>query len=222
MPKVLKVFYWGLFISFLGTLPLGTLNISATQIAVQESTTMAVDFAFGCLLTEMIYVRLSLVGINWVRKQVKLMKAMEWITLLIILALATGSFIAASKGTGEQKNVVLSNTMPRFLLGMLMSALNPIQIPFWFGWSTVLFQKNILEPRNDHYNIYIAGIGLGTLLGNFIFIFGGKYILQSIANSQAYFNWIIGGIFAITAIIQLLKLLYHKDGISQFEQKASL
>ena len=168
----------------------------------------------------MLYVRLSLVGINWVRRQVRLMKIMEWITLAIIIAMAIGSFIAASKGAAGEKNVVLNNQLPRLLLGMLMSALNPIQIPFWFGWSTVLFQKGVLSPVNNQYNIYIGGIGVGTLLGNFVFIFGGQWIVGSIANSGAYINWVIGSIFTITAIIQLVKMLYHKDGISRFEQNA--
>jgi threonine/homoserine/homoserine lactone efflux protein len=220
MPKVFKIFYWGLFISFMGTLPLGTLNITATQIAVQESILQAVCFAAGCLITEMLYVRLSLIGINWVRRQVKLMKAMEWITLFIIIALAIGSFIAASKGTAGAKNVVLNNQMPRLLLGMFMSALNPVQIPFWFGWSTILFQKGILSPQKNQYNIYTIGIGLGTLLGNFVFIFGGKWVVSNIAGSSMYLNWVIGFIFTVTAIIQLVKILFHKDSISRFEQNA--
>ena len=66
--------------------------------------------------------------------------------------------------------------------------------------------------------MYIAGIGLGTLMGNFIFIFGGKWMVQRIANSQQYLNWVIGGIFTITAIIQLIKMLLHKDGISKFTE----
>ncbi|HNF44591.1 MAG TPA: LysE family transporter, partial [Ferruginibacter sp.] len=146
MPKLLRIFLWGLLISFLGSLPLGTLNIAAMQIGIQESVTHALYFSLGSLLVEMIYVRISLVGVDWVRKQEKLMKAMEWFTLIIILALAAGSFMAALKDGAESKNVFLENTMHRFLLGMFMSAINPVQIPFWFGWSTVLFSKQILEP----------------------------------------------------------------------------
>lgn len=209
MPKFLRIFCWGLVISFLGSLPLGTLNIAAMQIGIQESLKDALYFSIGSLIVEMIYVRISLVGIDWVRKQEKLMKAMEWITFFIILALAVGSFIAATK-EGDAKNVMLNNNMHRFLLGMLMCAINPVQIPFWFGWSTVLFSKKILEPKNSQYNAYIIGIGLGTLLGNAVFIFGGKWLVQRIANSQQYLNWVIGGIFAITAIIQLIKILRHK------------
>jgi len=203
-------------ISFLGSLPLGTLNVAAMQIGIQESIAHAMYFSFGSLLVEMFYVRLSLVGIDWVRKQEKLMKAMEWITLLIIIALAVGSFIAATKDSGAAKNIMLQNNMHRFLLGMFMCAINPVQIPFWFGWSTVLFSKKILEPKPRYYNIYIIGIGLGTLAGNAVFIFGGKWLVQRISNSQAYLNWVIGGIFAITAIIQAIKMIRHKDAVHKF------
>ena len=216
MPKIVRIFFWGLMISFLGSLPLGTLNIAAMQIGIQESIKNAIYFSLGSLLVEMIYVRISLIGVDWIRKQAKLMKAMEWFTLIIILALATGSFIAAAAKGHSAKNVFLENNMHRFLLGMFMSAVNPVQIPFWFGWSTILFTKKILEPVKAQYNIYIIGIGLGTLAGNCIFIFGGKWVVQRITNSQQYLNWVIGGIFALTALIQAIKMIRHKDAVHKF------
>ncbi len=203
-------------ISFLGSLPLGTLNVAAMQIGIQESITHAIFFSLGSLLVEMIYVRISLLGVDWIRKQDKLMKAMEWFTLVIILALAAGSFYAAAVKGEDAKNVFLENNVHRFLLGMFMSAINPVQIPFWFGWSTVLFTKKVLEPVKSQYNMYIVGIGLGTLTGNFVFIFGGKWLVHRISNSQQYINWVIGGIFAITAIIQSIKMIRQKDAIHKF------
>ena len=216
MTKFFHIFFWGLLISFLGSLPLGTLNVAAMQIGIQESIQNAIWFSMGSLLVEMIYVRISLVGIDWVRKQQRLMKAMEWITLGIIVALAVGSFVAAFKSGGGAKNVLLNNNLHRFVLGMLMCAINPVQIPFWFGWSTVLFTKKILEPRPLYYNVYIVGIGVGTLLGNCVFIFGGKWMVQRIANSEQYLNWVIGGVFTVTALIQLVMILQKKDAISKF------
>jgi len=210
MHPLLRVFFWGMLISFLGTLPMGTLNIMAMQIGIQESIKNALLFVLGSLTVEMIYVRISLVGINWLQKQERLMKAMQWITLGIIVALAAGSIMAAMDTDDHGKNVVLKNNLHRTLLGMFMCAINPVQIPFWFGWSAVLFSKKILQPVNAQYNSYIVGIGLGTLLGNSLFIFGGKWLVQRISNSEAYLNWVIGGIFSITACIQLYKILKHK------------
>src|SRR6185437_11409040 len=213
-----KVFLWGMIVSFLGSLPLGTLNVAAMQISVQENITNAIYFSLGSLLTEMIYVRISLVGINWIRKQKVLFKWMNWIALAIVLALATGSFIAATQ-EHHAKNVMLDNNMNRFVLGVLLSAISPMQIPFWFGWSTVLFAKNILQPKNSYYNFYIIGIGLGTLLGNCVFIFGGKWIVQKLNGNQSLMNWIIGGIFAVTAVIFLIKILMDKGGMKKLEEQ---
>jgi len=210
MPKLLRIFLTGMLISFLGSLPLGTLNIAAMQIAISDGIQPAILFSLGSLTAEVVYVRLSLVAMDWVRKQEKLFKILEWVTLAIVLALAVSSFYAALH-PGVKKNVILSSQVNRYLLGLGMSAVNPVQIPFWFGWSTVLFTKKVLLPKNSHYNIYIIGIGLGTLLGNFLFMFGGRLIADKISNNQNILNWIIGGIFAVTALIQLYKMLNNKD-----------
>ena len=218
MIKFIRIFGWGLMISFLGSLPLGTLNVMAMQIGIYETIKKALLFSLGSLLVEMIYVRISLVGINWINKQKKLMDVMQWITFGIVVLLAFASFYAALQTPTGQQNVannpLAKYSMNRFLLGVFMCAINPVQIPFWFGWSTVLFSKKILEPINKQYNFYIVGIGLGTLAGNCIFIFGGKWLVNRIANSQQYLNWVIGGIFAVTALITLWKILKKKKPIS--------
>jgi threonine/homoserine/homoserine lactone efflux protein len=215
MIKLIRIFAWGLMISFLGSLPLGTLNVAAMQLGIYESIQHAMLFSFGSLLVEMIYVRISLVGINWINKQQKLMNIMQWITFGIIVALACASFYAAMQTSSGTENVGINPyeniSVNRFLLGMGLCAINPVQIPFWFGWSTVLFSKKILEPVNTQYNYYIVGIGLGTLAGNCVFIFGGKWMVSRIANSQQYLNWVIGGIFAVTALITLWKILKKKQ-----------
>src|SRR6187549_3140647 len=95
MSKLLRIFLTGLFISFLGSLPLGTLNIAAMQISISDGLQPAILFSLGSLTAEMVYVRLSLIAMDWVRKQQKLFKILEWLTLLIVLALAITSFYAA-------------------------------------------------------------------------------------------------------------------------------
>jgi threonine/homoserine/homoserine lactone efflux protein len=213
---LLRIFFTGMFISFLGTLPLGTLNISAMQISVSDGVRPAFYFAIGALLVEMIYVRLSLVAMNWVRKQKRFMLILEWVTLLIIVALAVASFYAATQPE-VQKNPILSNTVDRFWLGAFMSALNPVQIPFWFGWSSVLFTRNVLQSKESHFNVYIAGIGIGTLIGNSLFIFGGKLLVEKLNANQDILQLIIGSVFAFTAAIQFWKMISQKDAISSMK-----
>ena len=91
--KLGKIFITGLFISFLGALPLGTLNVAAMQISVTDGIMPAIYFSAGALLVEIVYVRLSLVAMDWVRKQKKLFRWLEWVTLVVIAALAISSLL---------------------------------------------------------------------------------------------------------------------------------
>lgn len=214
--RLARIFFIGMLISFLGSLPLGTLNIAAMQISISDGIIGALLFSLGSLLAEVIYVRLSLVAMDWIRKKEFIFKILEWVTLTIVLVLAASSFYAATHPSVKD-NIVLSSSLPKIILGFTMSALNPAQIPFWFGWSTVLLTKRILLPKNNHYNSYITGIGIGTMIGNCLFIFGGRLIADKIKNSEQTLNWIIGGIFLVTAIIQVWKMTKKKSASHQLE-----
>ena len=208
-----RLFVTGLFISFLGALPMGTLNISSMQIAITDGYYPAVLFALGALLVEMIYVRMTLVAMDWFRAHKKLLQVMEWLTLVIILVLAASSFYTAMHPT-LKANPILSNSIHRFWLGAGLSAINPLQIPFWFGWSTVLTGKGILVREGFNYVYYILGIGIGTFIGFTVFIFGGKLLVDRLDAQQNLIQWILGGIFLITGIIQAVRMLRRKDSIS--------
>lgn len=204
-----------MLISFLGSLPLATMNVAAIQISISEGITSAILFSLGSLLVEMIYVRISVVAISWIQQQKRLFRILEFVTLLIVLALAASSFYAAMHPS-DQKNVVLSSTLPKFLLGAAMCAVSPGQIPFWLGWSTVLFTKKILLPRNDNYNAYILGIGIGTFIGNCLFIFGGMLIANNIKRNQHIVSWVIGGIFLATAFLQVWQMWRRKKSKKKY------
>ncbi|MGV3528382.1 MAG: LysE family translocator [Flavisolibacter sp.] len=210
MGRLLRVFFAGMIVSFLGSLPMGTLNVAAMQIAITEGVPPALLFAVGMLLVEMVYVRISLVAMDWVRRQKTLLKILDWLTVAIVLALAASSFYAALHPQ-VSKNVILSSTLNKFLLGVIMCAVNPVQIPFWFGWSTVLFTKKILLPQTRFYNLFIIGIGIGTFLGTMVFIYAGKLVSGTIQNNQSLLNWIIGGIFLLTALLHTIKIFRHRS-----------
>jgi len=206
MKPLIRIFFWGMAISFLGSLPLGTMNVLATNISVKNGATAGMIYATGSMLVEIIYVRLIMVGMTWIHRQQKIFRFFEWVTVFLILALAAGSFIAAVKMTGLGTALPVAAGHP-FWVGVFFSATNPLHIPFWFGWSSVLMNKDILFPRPADYNFYVSGIGLGTMAGFGLFIFGGNYLVRELNANQNMLNWIIGIILLITAFIQLYKML---------------
>jgi hypothetical protein len=210
--KLLKVFGLGLLISFIGSLPMGSLNIMAWRIYdVKKSLANAFLFSLGVALVEVIYVRISLVAMKWVIAHKKLFKALEWFTVFLFLILAAMSFFGKSSGETTKVFYYDDNLFIQFCWGMFLCAINPVQIPFWFLWSTYLYSNKKLEAKKDQYNAYCTGIGIGTLIGEGIYIFGGAWLVSKIGANQQDINYFVGGIFAITALIQLYKLLFKKD-----------
>ena len=66
----------------------------------------------------------------------------------------------------------------------------------------------------------MLGIGLGTFIGNGLFIAGGRILVDKLDQQQSLIQWIIGIIFALTAIIQLWKMLRGKDASRKLEEPA--
>lgn len=210
MLKLLRIFFTGLFVSFVGALPLGTQNLAAMQIAISDGVRPALFFSLGLVAADVFYIYLTLLAMQWIQKKKKLFKALQWATLAILVALAAANFYAALQ-PAVKKNVLLSNGIPPFLMGLLLNGINPMQIPFWLGWSTVLFSKKILLPRWKHYNVFTAGASAGFSVALLLFVFGGRLIADKISNNQNIVYIAIGTVFTLTAAVQLWKVLHKKD-----------
>ena len=208
--KLCKILFWGFLISFLGSLPLGPLNLITTYISVSKGVLAGLLFSLGCILSELIFVRLALISMSWISKRQKLFKTLEWITIVIILTLAAFSFNAAIKKTGFTSAMPADIEHP-FLTGILFSALDPMKIPFWFLWSTFLISSKTLVMESKYYNFYVVGIGVGSLLGFLLFIYSGNYFIGTIKTHQDIINWIIGSVLLITAVIQIYRTSQKKE-----------
>ncbi|HEV8287234.1 MAG TPA: LysE family transporter [Chitinophagaceae bacterium] len=206
MQKLFRVFFWGMLISFLGSLPLGTMNVTVTQLSVNHGIKDGFSFTAGSMIVEVIIVRIALVTMKLLAKQHRLFRLLEYITTSVILFLAIASFVAAYKMSGFASPLPIESITP-FWSGAFLSFTNPLHIPFWLGWSSVLMNKNILRPSFNQNNWYVIGIGLGTIFGFMVFIYAGNYLVLQIQQHQTLLNCVIGIVLLITATIQVMKII---------------
>jgi threonine/homoserine/homoserine lactone efflux protein len=197
----------GLVVSFLGQLPLGNLSITATQIGLEEGFKRAWMYSIGVAIVEMIYLRIALSGMNWVIAHHTFFTILNWMAIILFLTLGVVSFVSASKQTKDKKTVLLNNELNRFVLGVTMSGINPVQIPFWFTWSITLINAGLLMPNNLNYNMFTAGAGTGTIAGLAVYIHAGNWIVKKLKASNKGMNKFMGAVFIFTALIQLYKVV---------------
>jgi threonine/homoserine/homoserine lactone efflux protein len=211
MIEIVKVFFIGFLISFLGQLPLGNMNLTATQLSVQENFRNAWKYGLGIVLVEVIYLRLALTGMDWVVQHKQLFTIMGWLTVIVFVVLGIIAFVMARKQTSAKKGLLLNNKMDRFLLGVVVSGINPAQIPFWFLWSTQLLNSKVLVPTNGQFNLFTAGAGLGSLAGLSLYIHGGKWLITKLKTSNRALNIFMGIVFILAGLFQLYNMLFKKN-----------
>jgi threonine/homoserine/homoserine lactone efflux protein len=197
----------GLILSLLGQLPLGTISMTATQIAVQENFQDAWKYSAGVALVEMIYLRVVLSGMQWIISHQLVFMIFNWITIALFAALGIIILVAARKQETEKKALLLNYRFNRFLLGISMSALNPAQIPFWFIWTGYFINLGLLKPGFTEFNLFTLGSGAGTMGGLIIYIYGGNWLVTKMKTSNRTLNKLMGIIFIIAAAAQLYRVL---------------
>lgn len=209
MAAYLRTGSLGLLISFLGSLPIGTLNITAFYIATNQSTYDAIWFALAVVIVELIAVRFTLWGDRKISFDKKLLNYLLPLAAIMLFYLSMLTIFQSQSSTVAEGELLFPAIQSTFLLGLLLSSLNPMHIPFWMSWNKVLSSKNSLPRSWKSYTSYIGGIGLGSMFGLMIFIYAGNVVFQNY-NQYAYLiNLVLGVIYAGFALY-LLMLFYRR------------
>ncbi|MDB5211337.1 MAG: lysine transporter LysE [Sediminibacterium sp.] len=205
---MIYVLFLGFLVSFLGQLPLGNMSFTSTQICIQEGAKKAWQFALGAAIVEMIYLRFALTGMNWIVSHRIWFLALGWLTVVMFFVLGVLAFRSANRQRGEKKALLLNNKLNRFLLGFMMSAVNPVQIPFWFLWTSTFIQTKVLPVAALPFDLFTVGAGAGTLSGFAVYIHGGNWLVTKMNTSNKTLNKVMGVIFMVTALIQLWRMVF--------------
>ena len=135
---------------------------------------------------------------------------MSWFTVILFFVLG---FLSIRKALlqkeAEKKGLLIDNKINRFVLGLMLSAINPMQIPFWFFWGTYFISNGTVKATSLDFNLFTAGAGIGTISGQAIYIHGGRWLIKKLHASHKILNIIMGAVFIVSAAIQLYKIFFE-------------
>lgn len=202
MPTLLMNFAIGLLVSFLGTLPLGVLNITIMRVSLLQGLRSALQFALACALVELVYSYLSVELTQSLIQFPALKPLTEVIAAVTLLGMGIYYIRKNSLPTTDQRSI------RPFLLGVLLSVVNVVAFPFWILYTTLLEAKGYVGIMdNSLVMLYVLGISFGTVAGLLPFIFGSRYLSGWVMAHQHRLDRIIGVLFVGLSLFQSLTLL---------------
>ncbi len=208
----LKNLVVGFLVSFVGSIPLGYLNIIGYEIYTKKGINNTIQYLIGVVIIEAIVIYLTLIFANILTKNKQWMKKIELFTIFFLLILASTFFIN-NDNSGTNLKSVYTNYLP-LITGIILSSLNFIQIPFWTGWNLYLINNKFITIKRYNKFFYLAGTILGTFLGMLSLILSLYYFSKN--SSVINQNTISKGIplvffgLAIFQIYKFYKKYYSK------------
>ncbi|WP_395049372.1 hypothetical protein [Flavobacterium sp.] len=186
--KALKNITIGFLVSFVGSLPLGYLNIIGVEILSKLGINRLVFYLLGVIVVEAIVIYFTVIFAKQLVENKKLMKFIDFFAVFFLLLIAY-LFYANSNQTVEGNNYLedYARYSP-FLIGMVLCGLNFLQIPFWMGWNLYLLNAKSISLDRKLKFYYI----LGTLTGTFFGMLAVIVLLDSLSQKILdYSKWII-------------------------------
>ncbi|CAG4990691.1 hypothetical protein DYBT9275_00592 [Dyadobacter sp. CECT 9275] len=202
MPTLYLNFFIGLVVSFLGTLPLGVLNITVMDVSLKKGIHSAIRFALACAMVEFVYSYISVQLTRSIIDFPALRHITEAVATTTLLGMGIHYIRKQNSMAGSRQKSVSS-----FYLGTLLSILNVVAFPFWILYTTLLQGKGLIGiSENGSILIYVCGISLGTLGGLLPFIYGSRFLTRWVAAHQHRMDRIIGLLFIFLAVCQFVSI----------------
>ncbi len=214
--KKIKNISIGFLVSFIGSIPIGYLNLVGLEIYSKSGFYKLVFFLFGIIFIEAFIIYFTLVFAKQLVNNKRLLKIIDVFSIGFMFVLAYLFFVNANQKEGLNSNLISCKMYPPFLVGIILNCLNFMQLPFWITWNLYLINGNHITIRERLKRYYIAGTLLGTFSGMLCFI----VILQAIILKTDLFSKYLMSVFIplffITlGCIQIFKV-YKKHFKSSF------
>jgi len=198
-------FLLGFIFSYIGSISPSMLTITAVKISIEKNKTAAKRFSLGIAV---VVIFQSFIALYFLKIILNNDDILELIQKTAIIVFALLSFYFFREEFKEKQEIVASKTTKNeFLSGVFLSLINLFSIPFYVGIAAFLNQSNWLFLDITSVCLFSLGSFIGTYVILYHYILFADKMKSKIEKFSRYFNYILGGITGIVAIISLLKML---------------
>ncbi len=178
----LQVFIISFVVSYLGSIPPGTINITVVQMSILGFKRGALFFAIAASATEFVYAGATVKFQIFLSQSPFINQYFQLITGLAMLGLGVANLLAKSSNSKFSTDKEFKGRNG-FKMGVVLGLLNPLTIPFWLAVTAYLQGNNWIALDGANFWIYLTGVSTGTFaLLLTIRQIGAKFI--AIANNQ--------------------------------------
>lgn len=204
-------FLWGLWWSYVFTLPPGIINLSVLDATVHKSLKSGLILALGACLIEFIQSFIGTKFSAWFFANPLVSLIIKTAIIPVFMVLSIRYIVKGVKAYKKKKagipEEVTKKRIGSFGRGLIVGLLNPIAIPFFIVLAAKTAEEGLLRDTWPSVFVYVGGTSLGTFLAFSTYGILSKFIAKKLQTIKIWLDFIIGGIFAVLSIQQLIMMI---------------
>ncbi len=187
----------GFLVSFVGSIPLGYLNIVGFQLYQVTGIVSLIHFILGIITIEIFVIYFTLIFAKRLSENKKLNKYIEIFGIVFMFLLAYVFYYQSKISNSNRTDFSKYISYSPFFIGIILNSLNFLQLPFWTSWNLYLLNRKFISIEKSNKYFYI----LGTLIGIFFGMLSLILSLDLVATNFEFVSKII-----LSTLIPLLFL----------------
>ncbi len=205
--KAIKNIFVGFLVSFIGSIPLGYLNVIGFEIYSKLGLSSLILFLLGVVFVEIFVIYFTLLFAKQLVNNKKLMKIIDFFAIFFLFIIGYSFFASSNQTIADEGILVKYASYSPFLIGFFLSLINFLQVPFWTGWNLYLMSGNYISTVGKFKIFYIVGTMVGTFTGMLSLILILNVLSQNTTSFSKYVIPVfIPLFFVILALVQMVKV----------------
>jgi len=201
----------GLFVSIIGIIIPGMLNMTIAKISVKESQKQALNFAFGAVAVVFIQAFLGTYFAKFLDAHPFFSEELKKIGTFIFIGLTIAFIIMGCKAKSNKKiKVTIETKNNRFIYGLIMSSLNMFAIPWYAFTSLMMASKDWFVYDVISITIFSLAAALGTYFVFYLYALYFKKIEHKLTFIVQNINFFIALLTGIVALSSVYKIYFQQ------------
>lgn len=148
-------------VSYVGSIPPGTINVSVMQLAILKRHRAAIFFALAASAVEFAYAGITVQFHIFLNNNEVVADYFRIITSIALIGLGLWNIFSKSTSTSVKVDTRITGRHG-FFRGLILGVLNPMTIPFWLAITTYLENDELIYLEGYGFWVYLIGLSTGT------------------------------------------------------------
>lgn len=189
--------------AFVGLIPPGMLNMTAVRTTIEENKRSGMLFSLGAAIVVLPQAFIALYFANYFILHPEVINRLSMAGVLVLFVLSAFFFVQARK---DFKGEVKRRKGNYLFIGMLMSSLNMLAIPFYLLYSTIFEKKGWLILEHPFILIFVFGAFTGAFSLFALYTQFAVFIQKRAQYIARNINYILSILFLILGILTIFNL----------------